>query len=653
MDNAAFRKSRLSCATLALLASVSTAGSAWAQMSYQEAPMLAERVAAGTLPPVEERLPNQPEVVPMYEGIGQYGDEFRFGMSGYSDHEQIQNWAGNMGPIQLDPDTHYTEALPLAAGAFSVSDDAKEYTFTIREGHKWSDGTPFTTADVEFAVNDILLHPDLAPISAIWYAGGELFELEIVDDYTFRFTFAESYGDFLYEIADRDNTHPTFYQKAYCSQAHPDYNDNLDADLAANNLTDWRDYLLQLCGNPSKSPTRWGNPDRPSLEAWIVTEPYVGGSTQVILERNPYFWQVDEEGRQLPYIDRLIGTVYSDPEGLLLGAIGGNVDYGQRKLEAAANRPALAEAAPRIGAELYDVTAIGGSSLWFQLNLTHRDPELRALFNKRDFRVALSIGFDRQEVIDTALLGEGVPWNNGPFEDSPMFHEQFATQYLEFDPETANALLDGIGLTERNADGIRLMPSGRPVSFTAEITVARNDIVDQLEIMSAMWRDNIGVEMRINATERALMYAKVDNNDHDATAWDDNASWGPGRFPSSLVPAEFNSRWAIGYARWFKTGGEEGMEPPDHILERYHLYQNVKTSRNFEERRANILAMADIAAEQFETFGVSKMMSNRGIVKTALRNVRDWNPSTSQFPPALQRPWTFWWGTADGNRPTN
>ena len=358
-----------------------------------------------------------------------------------------------------------------------------------------------------------------------------MFELNIIDDLTFQFIFSQPYGDFLYEIADRDNLHPTFYQKAYCSRAHPDYNENLAADLAENNLTDWRDYLLQLCGNPGKSPTRWGNPDRPSLEAWVVVEPYTGGATQVVLERNPYFWQVDEEGRQLPYIDRLIGTVYADPEGLLLGAVAGNVDYGQRKLEAAANRPALAEAAPRIGAKLYDVTAIGGSSCWFQLNLTHKDPDLNWLFNEEDFRIALSIGFDRQEVIDTALLGEGIPWNNGPFEDSPMYHEQYATQYLEFDPDRANELLDGIGLTERNSDGIRLMPNGRPVRFTAEITVARNDIVDQLEIMSAHWRDNIGVEMRINATERALMYAKVDNNDHDATAWDDNASWGPRAFP--------------------------------------------------------------------------------------------------------------------------
>ena len=149
-------------ATRILAPVLTVAVSAWvafAEMTYQEAPMLAKLVAEGKLPPVEERLPDEPEVIKMFEAIGQYGDEFRFGISGYHDHEQIQNWAGNMGPIQLDPDTHYTTALPLAAGAFEVSDDARVYTFTIRKGHKWSDGTLFTTADVDFSVNDILLHP--------------------------------------------------------------------------------------------------------------------------------------------------------------------------------------------------------------------------------------------------------------------------------------------------------------------------------------------------------------------------------------------------------------------------------------------------------------------------------------------------------------
>ncbi len=617
---------------------------------YKQAPMLDAAVADGKLPPVAERLPAQPEVFKPFESIGKYGDVMRFGISGFADMEQIQNWAGNMGLVQQDYDTNYTTIIPNVAESFKITDDGKTFTFHLRPGMKWSDGTPFTADDIEFSVNDILLHEEMAPVPVIWTAGNKIFKFRKIDDLTVEFSFEAPYGDFLFELSDRRYITPTYYQKAYCSQAHPDYNENLEADLAANNLSDWRDYLLQLCGDPHLTPARWSNPDRPSLEAWVIKEPYAGGATQVELERNPYFWQVDPEGNQYPYVDTLIGTIYSDPEGLLLGAIGGNIDFGFRKFEATANRPVLAENAERIGAELYEVTAIGGTSLFFTFNLTHQDPELRELFNEKDFRVAMSIGFDRQEVIETALLGVGEPWHNAPFEDSAMYHERYATQYLEFDPEKANALLDGLGLTERNAEGIRLLPSGRPISFNIEATVARPELNDQLEIMAIQWRENIGVDAQLNASERALMMARVNNNDHDATAWEDHSSWLPGRLPTGMVPLEFDSRWAIAWADWYKSGGTSGEEPPEHIKERFRLYEDSKSALTFEARRDIYHQIADIAADHFETFGVSKNISNYGLKKIALRNVRPSNPSTSQYPPALQRPWTFYWDTPDGNR---
>jgi peptide/nickel transport system substrate-binding protein len=617
---------------------------------YQQAPMLDAAVESGELPPVAERLPDEPEVVEPHEEVGRYGDLMRFGISGYQDMEQIQNWAGNMGLVQQDIATNYTTVIPNLAESFEVSEDQKTFTFHLRPGMKWSDGTPFTADDIEFSVNDILLHEDLGPLPSIWYAGGERFQFSKIDDYTVAFSFSAPYADFLFEIADRRYIQPTFYQKAYCSQAHPDYNESLEAELQQNNLTDWRDYLLQLCGDPHLTPARWGNPDRPSLEAWVVKQPYEGGATQVVLERNPYFWQVDPEGKQLPYIDRLLGTIYSDPEGLLLAAIGGDIDFGFRKFDAPANRPVLAQNAERVGAELYEVTPIGGTGLLFQLNLTHKDPELRELFQEKDFRVALSIGFDRQEVIDTALLGDGVPWQNAPYEDSPMYHERYATQYLEFDPEKANELLDGLGLTERNSEGIRLLPSGRPVRFNVETADAPPERRDQLEIMAQNWRNNLGVDARVNVTERSLMFARINNNDHDAAAWDDNASWLPGRFPTGMLPIEFDARWAIAWVDWYKSGGERGEEPPDSVRERFQLYEDSKSAADFEERREIYHQIAEIAADEFENFGVSKIMPTYGLKKVDLRNPWPSNPGTSQYPPALQRPWTFFWDTPDGNR---
>lgn len=617
---------------------------------YKEAPMLAERVAAGQLPPVEERLPDNPEVVIAHESVGKYGDEIRFGLAGSSDQEQITNWTGHNGLVQVDYDTNYSSTIPLLAESMDVSDDARVYTFKLRKGHKWSDGKPFTTADIAFYFEDILTHPDMAPIGAQWQPGGDMAKFTVIDEQTFVLEFAASYGDFPFELAHPELVPIAYYQKDYCSKAHPKYNENLAADLAANNLTSWRDYLIKLCGE-SRANTRWANVDRPSLDPWIITEAYTGGATQVVLERNPYFFQVDEAGQQLPYVDRLVGSIFADPQGLLLHAIGGNYDFGFRKLESASNRPALAEAAPRIGAELYEVTSIGGAFIWFQLNLTHKDPELRKLFNEKDFRIALSTGFDRQEVIDVTMLGEGVPWQGGPFEDSPMYHHQFSTQYLEFDPAGANALLDGLGLTERNSDGIRLMPSGRPVSFSVETTVARDDHVDQLEIMRSHWLEHIGVDMKISATERSLMFGKVESNDHDATAWDGNTSWLPGRPASELAPVDVGARYGIEWFQWYISDGASGEEPPQNVKQRLALWDKVPLATSFEERRAIIHEIAQNAADHFPHFSVSKLLSNYGIKKTAMRNVKPSNPSTSQYPPGIQRTWTFYWDTPDGNRP--
>jgi peptide/nickel transport system substrate-binding protein len=141
-------------------------------------------------------------------------------------------------------------------------------------------------------------------------------------------------------------------------------------------------------------------------------------------------------------------------------------------------------------------------------------------------------------------VGQGEPWHPVPFKDSRMYHEGIATQYLEFDPEQANALLDGLGLTERNAEGIRLMKSGKPVQFAVELTELPASRRDQLELMAIQWRENLGVQMTINVWERGFLESKMASNDHNAHARDENTSWLPGRPPAAQVPVSADARWA-------------------------------------------------------------------------------------------------------------
>ncbi len=626
----------------ALTAALLSSASAWA-MEYKEAPTLAEKVAAGELPPVEERLPEDPEVIIPYESLGTYGGEINFGVSGYSDQDSLTYWAGDMGLVRFDPESGYSTVLPNLARSWDINEDATTFTFHLRRGVKWSDGTPLTADDVLFNMEDFVLNDEWGAVPDAYTAGGEPVKVTKIDDHTVEFAFAEPYGTFLLELANPRRLDHLFYQKAFCSQNHPRYAEDLDARLAEAGLSDWRLLMVQECGDTDQTPARFANPERPSLEAWIVTEEaYLPGASQVVMERNPYFWAVDTEGNQLPYVDRVIGRIYADSEALLLGAISGSLDFGFRDLDSPGNRPVLAANREAGGYELFEVTATGGTHLMVYPNLTHQDPELRELMNQRDFRVALSLGLDRQELIDTVMLGLGKPWHAGPVADSPMYHERYSTQYLEHDPDQANALLDGLGLTERDGEGIRLLQSGAPLSLTVEISANRPEIVDLLEVMTAQWRE-VGIDLNVLVIDRTLLVEHHLNNIHDIAVWNSDSTWLPGDPAFALLPLDYDSRWAIAWVDWLQSGGARGEEPPEHILKRMQLFEASRRAATFEEYRDTFHQIVDIAADQFETFGTVSVEPNYGVVKPGLVNVRESNPGTSLYPPSLMLPWTWYW----------
>lgn len=615
--------------------------SAGAQEATGQAPALAEMVEAGSLPPVADRVGDEPEVVEPLNAIGTYGGDLRIGLRGSSDHNHILRVIGPQGLVRWDPE--YTEIVPNVAERFEVEDDGRVFTFYLRDGMKWSDGKPFTADDVLFNINDLVLNEEFAPTPPRYTSGGEPLQVEKVDDYTVRFTFKEPYGDFLAELASPLGQHPVLYAKHYCSQFHPSFNDDVQELIEANGATDWQNLFLQKCGD-LEIPARWGNPERPTLDPWVVKEPYVGGATRVVMERNPYFWQIDTEGNQLPYIDRIVAPIDQDVESLILAVIGGRIDFGLRHIDPPANRPVLAENREKGDYRFFAAEPPGGSNMVITLNLTHKDPDLRELFNKKDFRVALSVGMDRQEIIDTVMLGEGEPWQHGPFEDHPYYHEQTAKQFLEHDPEKANALLDGLGL-ERGPDGVRQMPNGEPVRFQVDVIPTFDPVwVDALQQIEQQWAE-LGVDMEINPMERTFFYERTSNsNDHDAAVWNAKQSWVAGQIPQMLVPVHHDSRYGIAWRDWYLSGGENGEEPPESVKERLRLYDKARGLTDPEERRQTMLEIAQIAADEFEVIGVAKAIPTYGIVKNDLMNVPEKMPSSWYYAtPSPTLPQTWFW----------
>ena len=616
--------------------------SAAAQEPVGQAPGLAEQVEAGTLPPVADRVGSEPAVIEPLNSIGEYGGQLRTGLRGSSDHNGILRVVGPQGLVRWDP--QYTKVVPNVAESFEVDDAGKVFTFHLREGMKWSDGSPFTAEDIMFNVEDLILNEDFAPTPSRYTSGGEPMKIEKLDDYTVRISFAQPYGDFLAELAAPLGQNPVLYSKAYCSQFMPQYNDDVDALVAEANAADWQNLFLQKCGD-LEIPARWGNPERPTLDPWVVTEPYAGGATRVVMERNPYFWQIDTEGNQLPYIDSLVMPIGADTESLILAAIGGRIDYGLRHIDTPDNRPVLAENREKGDYRFFEAAPPGGTNMVINLNLTENNPALREIFNKKDFRVALSLGMDRQAIIDTVMLGDGEPWQHGPFEDHPYYDEKTSTQFLEHDPERANALLDDLGLTERNSDGTRLMSNGEPLSFKVDVIPTFDPTwVDALQLIEQQWAD-IGVDIEINTMERTFFYQRTsESNEHSAAVWNGKQSWVSGQLPHQIVPVSHDSRYGIPWVEWYESGGERGQEPPESIKERLALYDKARGVADPDKRLEIMKEIAAIAAEEFEVMGVSKALPTYGIVKNDLRNVPESMPSSWSYPtPSPTLPQTWFW----------
>jgi len=614
-----------------------------------EPPILAPRVARGELPPLAERVGRQPEIVTPLERVGVHGGRLRFGLRGSSDQNHILRIVGPQGLVRWDP--QYTRVVPNVARAFEVSEDARVFTFHLREGMRWSDGAPFTADDVVFNMNDIVLAGALAPTPPRYRTGTENVRVEKLGPHTVRFTFRESNGDFLAELASPLGQHPVLYARHYCGQFLPRHNPNVAELVRAANAADWQNLFLARCGD-LEIPSRWGNPERPTLDPWVVREPYVGGATRVVMARNPYFWQVDTAGNQLPYIDELFAPIAQDVQSLVLEAIAGRIDFQIRHLDTAANRPVLAQNRERGNYRFVEAAPVGGTNMVINLNLTHKDPEWRRIFNTRDFRVALSHGIDRKPIIETALLGDGEPWQNGPFEDHPNFHRRLATQFLDHNPAEANRLLDAMGL-RRGPDGMRLLPSGRPLRFRIDvIPTLQPEQVDMLQLISQQWR-RIGVAMDVNALERTFFFQRTsEGNDHDAAVWGGQSSWVPGEIPQQIVPVHHDSRWGIPWVQWYRSGGAQGEEPPASIRERMRLYDQARATVEPEARRALMLRIADIAADEFEVFSVSKALPSYGIVASGLVNVPQSMPASWFYPtPAPTLPQNWFWSTPQRRAP--
>ena len=605
--------------------------SAGAQTAAKEAPEFVTAVADKKLPALAERLPKIPLVVTPVERVGRYGGQIRRGLRGSADHNGILRMVGTQGLTRWN--LEFTDVLPGVAHKWDVNAGNNEFTFHLRPGMKWSDGHPFTADDIVFVFEDCLANTELYKSPpALWTIGGKMCKVSKVDDVTVKFTFDGPYGMFLQQMATPLGQHPTLFPKHYCSKFHPKYTNNV-ADLAkAANVPDWGALFRLRCGD-IEIPSRWGNAEKPTLDPWTIAEPYTGGATRVVLKRNPYFWQVDTEGNQLPYVDGITFSIAQDVESLMLDVVSGKIDIQERHIDTLQNKPTVAQSAQRGNYRLFELINANSQQMSIYPNATHKDPALRAIFANKDFRIALSHAINRQEIIDIVYLGQSEPWQFGPRPTHPWYHAKFARQYTEYDPKKSNEMLDKLGYTRRDSQNFRLRPDGQKLFFGVDvIPTLYPDQVDALELCKRHWAA-VGVDMKVNTIERALYYTRGDNNDHDFAVWQ-----GPGGLEPLIDARDWvpihpqGSRYAIPWAVHYATNGKEGAEPPENHKRRTKLYDEARSISDTKRQGELMKEILDLAADSFDAIGICLAPNLFGIANNRLRNVPAKMPGAWSWP---------------------
>ena len=581
---------------------------------YREAPSLAELVGAGQLPPVDERLPNEPWVVEIKESIGKYGGKLSSVVADPTANLfEISN-GRNATLARRSPDL--SNIVPFVVESWELSDDFTELTVHMREGLKWSDGTPLTTEHVLFWYEDILLNEELTPVIDDDLApGGEPLKVVVEDDFTFRFQFAVPYPT----IVDILPTQAPWAPKQHLSQWHINYNEAADGKAGEENFDAWYEAFLYHIDSLETQQ----DADLPVLGAWVFTSQDTQGNT--LYTRNPYFWGVDPDGQQLPYVDELEKLVVENREVLTAKALSGETTHHSWFLTLAdfplyKQNEEIGNYTTRLHPDLR------ASEMGFAFNYTHQDEVLRELFNDVRWRQALSHAINRAEINELRFAGLGMP-RNPIMHPGPGFWEEGLDQYYtEHNVETANQLLDEIGLEYDSDNNFRLRPDGEPLALTMEVDGGRADLTEVGNLIKSYWAE-VGVNISVKGQDQQFFMQRMRANEHDIGVWAIGGSSEP--YSRGNEPIRYRPPWhwattPLGgplWRQWLDTDGAEGVEPPDIIKELWAVSVEWQ-AEPFGTDRYNELGnqMIKINAENAWLIGTVGLVPRVSIIGNNVRN---------------------------------
>jgi len=544
-------------------------------MEFSENPAIGDlnaRIAGNpALPPLTERLPAEPLVIVPYDSVGHYGGTFdalsNATEAGTSDFLSIRH----VNLVRYSDDLQ--TIVPNVAKSWEWNDDYTQLTFHLRAGHKWSDGQPFTSADVKFWYDNLMMDTNVIEKAKDYVlVGGEPMTVDTPDETTVVFNlpapkpgllahFATSYAQGFQPMHFLGQFHPAINADADALAQSMGFENGYDAIKAYYGNSDWTDTPSPMLNSPDKLAALPGHAV-PTLESHFVVNETTEGRHFVA---NPYFHMVDTTGQQLPYINEMDEIYANDHEVRLLKLINGEVDYKAQSL-GLPDAPILLENQGSGDYTLQIAPRISMPTVSF--NVTHEDEAKRAVFGDVNFRKAMSIAIDRNEINETAYFGQGIARQYIGFSPVPSFVDpKWATYAAEYDPEGAKALLDSVGVVDADGDGMRDLPGGAKLIINMQF--AQQGLPGQVvELIAQQWAE-VGVQTTVKEVTPDEYRSAQSSNQLDVGLWEksqplaivlgNNELWVP--------PFEnyFAHRSGMLWAEWVDSNGASGVEPPDYV----------------------------------------------------------------------------------------
>lgn len=531
--------------------------------AYKEAPMLAAMVESGELPPVEERVSENPIVVDPLNEIGVYGGSLISAANELSSAYDMW-WARQFYMFTIGPDTQVFAHVPAR---YELSDDYKVMTLYLRPNLRWSDGDLFDADDIMFWYNDILLNKELTPsVPSGWRPGGEVVKISKIDQWTVEFEFAVSYPAIAVQVSTALTRPMISRPMHYLKKWHIEYNEDANELAAEEGYETWW-QAFSFHGTPKFGQ----DTELPMTFPWALSKV---GTTERIYERNAYYWMVDVEGNQLPYADTMEVRLVQNTEVQNLNIASGEISFAGQST-ALVDYPFYKQNEEAGGYQTRLWQGVEGSSAAVSFNMTHKDPVLREIFNDFRFRQAMSLAIDRDEINDLIYFGRAVPRQATVVPESSAYEDWMGEHYAYLDVEEANQLLDEIGLDERDADGFRLRPDGKILTIDFLYVDDGSGRAKVPELLKSHWEENVGVKTIVRQVQREFYITQAEANELDLGFWAIDRVSDLAMYQTNALRfvAPFGAEFGNGFPweTWNDSNGSAGEEPPADIKELYEL----------------------------------------------------------------------------------